>query len=410
MPFRVRTALLLLALGAVVISGSAALAQTPPRFFAPTGHTVGGLFLQYWNDHGALPQQGYPLTQPFQEKSDLNGQTYTVQYFERAVFEEHPENQPPYNVLLSQLGTFRYKARYPNGAPGQQAAAGGTLFKETGFTVGGPFLAYWQTHGGLAQQGYPISNEFQEKSELNGQTYRVQYFERAVFEAHPENQPPYDVLLSQLGTFQLRQKYPTGIPGGADATVAVPTGVATAPATGTAAASTVVPTAPVTVTAVPTGVAITPATSTATVSTAVPTAPATATASAPTPVASRTGTNCEDVAASRKTTISRSGDVAIRTVHAERPEYVEIANLGAAPVVLTGWTLRDRNETDQSYTFTAAATLAAGASLQVYTEPGHPYTFNSGRDIWNNCGDALELVNASGSVVATYAYGTHLLP
>jgi C-terminal peptidase prc len=35
-----------------------------------------------------------------------------VQYFERAVFEYHPENQAPYDVLLSQLGTTRYKALY----------------------------------------------------------------------------------------------------------------------------------------------------------------------------------------------------------------------------------------------------------------------------------------------------------
>ena len=37
---------------------------------------------------------------------------YKVQYFERAVFEYHPENQPPYNVLLSQLGTFRHRDKY----------------------------------------------------------------------------------------------------------------------------------------------------------------------------------------------------------------------------------------------------------------------------------------------------------
>ncbi len=344
---------------------------------------MGGLFLQYWDTRGGLAQQGYPLTQPFQEKSDLNGQTYTVQYFERAVFEAHPENQPPYNVLLSQLGTFRYKARYPNGAPDQKAAPGGTLFKETGLLVGGKFLAYWQSHGGLAQQGYPISNEFQEKSDLNGQTYTVQYFERAVFEAHPENQPPYDVLLSQLGTFQLRRKYPTGVPGGADATVIVPTAVVTAIMSGT---PTTQPTAVVT--------AITSGTP----------------AAQPTPVASRTGTNCEDVAASRKAGISRTGDIAIRAVHEVRPEYVEIANMGNASISLAGWTLRDKNETGQHYTFAAAAALAAGATLQVYTEPGHPYTFNSLKDIWNNCGDALELLNSSGNVVATFAYGTHLLP
>jgi hypothetical protein len=39
-----------------------------------------------------------------------------VQYFERAVFELHPENQPPYNMLLSQLGKFMMDSLYPNGS------------------------------------------------------------------------------------------------------------------------------------------------------------------------------------------------------------------------------------------------------------------------------------------------------
>src|SRR5215203_4317256 len=85
-------------------------------------------------------------------------------------------------------------------------------FPETGKTVCGKFLTYWNAHGGLRQQGYPISNEFQEKSDVDGKTYTVQYFERAVFEMHPENQPPYDVLLSLLGTMRLKEKYPNGPP------------------------------------------------------------------------------------------------------------------------------------------------------------------------------------------------------
>jgi LPXTG-motif cell wall-anchored protein len=39
--------------------------------------------------------------------------------------------------------------------------------------VGGKFIDYWNTHGGLAQQGYPISNEFQEKSDLADGTYAI---------------------------------------------------------------------------------------------------------------------------------------------------------------------------------------------------------------------------------------------
>ncbi len=87
-------------------------------------------------------------------------------------------------------------------------------FPETKQTVCGRFLAYWQQNGGLTQQGFPISGELQEKSDLNGQVYTVQYFERAEFEYHPENQPPYDVLLSQLGTFEYKRKYQSGGGGG----------------------------------------------------------------------------------------------------------------------------------------------------------------------------------------------------
>jgi hypothetical protein len=88
--------------------------------FPETGKTVKGLFLDYWQSRGGLAQQGYPISNVMGEVSDLNGRIYTVQYFERAVFEYHPENQPPYNVLLSQLGTFEYRKKYPNGAPGQR--------------------------------------------------------------------------------------------------------------------------------------------------------------------------------------------------------------------------------------------------------------------------------------------------
>ena len=198
-------------------------AQQQPgcQTFPETGKTVCGRFLNYWQSHGGLAQQGYPISGELTERSDVDGKTYTVQYFERAVFEYHPENQPPYDVLLSLLGSLLYKEKYPGGAPNQVANnnPGSELFAQTGHRAGGKFLDYWNSHGGLPQQGYPISDEFQEKSDLNGKTYTVQYFERAVFEYHPENQPPYDVLLSQLGTFRLRQKSTGGQAPGAVQTV-----------------------------------------------------------------------------------------------------------------------------------------------------------------------------------------------
>src|SRR5436853_146356 len=92
-------------------------------------------------------------------------------------------------------------------AAGSLTQGASQRFPETGKTVSGALLDYWTAHGGLVQQGYPIADEFQEKSDLDGKTYTVQYFQRAVFELHPENQPPFDVLLSQLGTYENRAVY-----------------------------------------------------------------------------------------------------------------------------------------------------------------------------------------------------------
>lgn len=211
MKMRVNVVLLLcgpLLLGhtpAASLSAPAGPAQAADRYFPQTGKSLSGRFLDYWNSHGGLEQQGYPISEPLMERSEVDGKERTVQYFERAVFEAHPENAAPYDVLLSLLGTLRYSERYPSGA-GSQAAnrtVGSVLFPETGKRLGGAFLDYWRKHGGLAQQGYPISDEFNEVSQIDGKQYRVQYFQRAVFELHPENAgTPYEVLLSQLGTFR----------------------------------------------------------------------------------------------------------------------------------------------------------------------------------------------------------------
>jgi hypothetical protein len=122
-------------------------------------------------------------------------------------------------LLLSQSGFFGL-------ASAQEATC--RTFAETGKSVCGNFLAYWVEHGDLERHGFPISDELIEVSELNGRTYTVQYFERSVFELHPENQAPYDVLLAQLGTMQYKRKYGTptvvpALPPAATATTAAPT-------------------------------------------------------------------------------------------------------------------------------------------------------------------------------------------
>ncbi len=166
------------------------------RCFAATGHCVRGAFHDRWERHG-LAGNGYPLSDEFAQTLE-DGQTYTVQYFERARFEAHPENAAPYDVLLGQFGR-RSVATVPD-APVAPAAplAGGAYFAATGHNVDARFLAYWQFNGGLAQFGFPLTEPFEQQLE-DGNTYTVQYFERARFEAHPENAAPHDVLLGQFG-------------------------------------------------------------------------------------------------------------------------------------------------------------------------------------------------------------------
>ncbi len=217
-----RVALVLVALvggGAGYYGGSGhlltpqrAIAAEECQTFPETGKQVCGRFLEYWRANGGLAQQGLPLSDPFDERSDVNGQTYTVQYFERARFEYHPEHaETPFEVRLGLLGREQFLAKYPTGAPA--GTGGGRCFAENGQCTDDRFFAYWQSHGGLAQQGLPLSDPFDERSNVNGQTYTVQYFERARFEYHPEHAgTAYEVLLGLLGREQIADPAPAPMP------------------------------------------------------------------------------------------------------------------------------------------------------------------------------------------------------
>jgi hypothetical protein len=186
----------------------------PARTFAETGETVHGVFMDYWDRNGGLSRQGYPIS-PVMQRSE-GGETFLVQYFERAVFEWHTQYAgSPYEILLELVGSELYHGKYevshgPAGVPGQKANTTNSLpFPETGKTLGGAFRTYWEANGGRPQFGVPISDEFQEVSELDGKVYTVQFFERSAFEYHPEHAgTPFEILLSQLGTYTYNHRFP----------------------------------------------------------------------------------------------------------------------------------------------------------------------------------------------------------
>src|SRR5215210_6022464 len=84
-----------------------------------------------------------------------------------------------------------------------RAAAQGNSRTINNFTVGGRFLEEWSKQGSeqnnVYVNGLPITQRRPEISTENGKVYDTQWFERARYEAHPENKAPYDVLFGRLG-------------------------------------------------------------------------------------------------------------------------------------------------------------------------------------------------------------------
>ncbi len=162
-----------------------------------TGYTVEGVFGDYWLRYGGLSRFGLPLSPAVRDPASGD---LVVQYFERARFEYHPENQAPYDVLLTLYGAAALGNRPERTAPAAPCSSACELFAPTGHTLRGTFRRYWLAGGGLPIFGYPLTEEFREVSAADDKPYTVQYFERARFEYHPEYAGSnYEVLLGHLG-------------------------------------------------------------------------------------------------------------------------------------------------------------------------------------------------------------------
>jgi hypothetical protein len=162
-------------LGATLAFPAGPVGAARSHYYAETGHNVADPFLRFFEAGGGIPIFGLPLTEPF----DADG--LTIQYFERARLEWHPELGNGL-VEAGQLGR-EVAAGREGEAPFRPLAASGAevFFPETGHTLRGQFADYWRRNGGIAVFGYPLSEEFADADPATGPR-PVQYFERARFE------------------------------------------------------------------------------------------------------------------------------------------------------------------------------------------------------------------------------------
>jgi Domain of unknown function DUF11 len=142
--------------------------NTPTRWYLQaTKHYLSNGFLAYWLQNGSVLNFGYPISEEFSE----NGMT--VQYFQRAVFEYHPENPEAYVILTRSLGRELDKAEPPASS---SPSDGSIYFAETGHWLDSRFVETWQKRGGVLAMGFPIATPKVEGNKL------VQWFERTRLE------------------------------------------------------------------------------------------------------------------------------------------------------------------------------------------------------------------------------------
>ena len=164
---------------------SSAQGRTDQFYFEETGHWVKGEFLVYFHKYGGLAIFGYPITEEFVD------QGLSVQYFQKARMEWHPENPVQYQVQLGLLGE-ELKYRQPAVPEPMPRSRRKVFFPETGHTVSYAFLDFFNANGSIDIFGYPITEMYFEDSQI------VQYFQRLKLQWQP-NDPANAVVVGDLG-------------------------------------------------------------------------------------------------------------------------------------------------------------------------------------------------------------------
>jgi hypothetical protein len=195
-----------------MVVGTASVGAAPAeRCFSATGYCISGEIRRFWEQNGGVAIFGYPITP--QQNEMVEGQQRQVQWFQRNRMELHPEYRWPDSVQLGRVGADQLVRLGRDWSPPVDAAAqpGCTFFAATGRNLCGDFLRAWSA-GGLERDGrrglspaentalfgLPLTDQ-QQETLSDGQTYLVQWFERARMELHPELPARQRVLMGLLG-------------------------------------------------------------------------------------------------------------------------------------------------------------------------------------------------------------------
>ncbi len=181
--------LFLTLLTALLLTGCAGQKEKPPDansvlYFPETGHSIQPPFLNYFQPRGGVRLLGYPITEA------LNHEGWQVQYFQNARLEVHPENSPDYFITVGWLGELSNRTQPPIPDPLNKSSR---YFPESGHSLSGDFLTFFEANGDTAQFGRPISEAFLCSGSI------CQDFQSARFIWQPQNLPQERVRLEALG-------------------------------------------------------------------------------------------------------------------------------------------------------------------------------------------------------------------
>ncbi len=151
------------------------------RYFAETGHNLEQPFLGSWSLAGAEAGPGVPLS----EARIVDGSGVVRQDFEAMALLFDQSREGAESLRAAPLPESAIQSLVPAAARATVASceAGNSAcqhFPESGHTISGTFLAYWQEHGNRQLIGLPRSEPFRDRGVL------TQVFDGAVLQAETD--------------------------------------------------------------------------------------------------------------------------------------------------------------------------------------------------------------------------------